>query len=164
MSQADPPAPIDAAVTDATAIGATTKDKAFVYLLRGGRDLLLLTHPDHPAAGIQVPAGTIEAGETPAAAALRELREETGLSRVRLTAFLGRTLFDLRPFGRAEIHRRHFFAARLEGMAPERWSHVEQHADYGEVRFDLFWWPLSAGAPNLIAEHGALLDRVAARG
>ncbi|MBU1880260.1 MAG: NUDIX domain-containing protein, partial [Chloroflexi bacterium] len=34
----------------------------------------------HPYAGVQVPAGTVEDGETPAQAALREAAEETGLA------------------------------------------------------------------------------------
>jgi 8-oxo-dGTP pyrophosphatase MutT (NUDIX family) len=42
-----------------------------------GTELLLF---EHPHAGVQLPAGTIELGETPEAAALREAREETGLS------------------------------------------------------------------------------------
>lgn len=42
-----------------------------------GTQLLLFQHQH---AGIQIPAGTIEPGETPAAAALREATEETGLS------------------------------------------------------------------------------------
>ena len=42
-----------------------------------GTELLLF---EHPHAGIQLPAGTIEPGETPETAALREAREETGLS------------------------------------------------------------------------------------
>jgi 8-oxo-dGTP pyrophosphatase MutT (NUDIX family) len=51
-----------------------------------GRELLVFTHPD---AGIQVPAGTMEAGETPEIAVLREVSEETGLTAVRLVAYLG---------------------------------------------------------------------------
>jgi 8-oxo-dGTP pyrophosphatase MutT (NUDIX family) len=42
-----------------------------------GAELLLFQHPH---AGIQVPAGTIEPGEEPQAAALREAAEETGLT------------------------------------------------------------------------------------
>ena len=41
------------------------------------RQLLVFRHPD---AGIQLPAGTIEVDETPEAALLREVREETGLA------------------------------------------------------------------------------------
>jgi 8-oxo-dGTP pyrophosphatase MutT (NUDIX family) len=42
-----------------------------------GAEILLF---QHPYAGIQIPAGTIEPGEAPAAAALREAFEETGLA------------------------------------------------------------------------------------
>ncbi|MCO6502731.1 MAG: NUDIX domain-containing protein [Acidimicrobiales bacterium] len=45
--------------------------KALAYVTAGTR-LLLLVHPDHPEAGIQVPAGTIRSGEEPGDAALRE--------------------------------------------------------------------------------------------
>ncbi|HVU10135.1 MAG TPA: NUDIX domain-containing protein [Phototrophicaceae bacterium] len=51
----------------------------------GGRQLLVLRHP---SAGIQLPAGTIEADETPEAAVLREVREETGLTAVEIVAHL----------------------------------------------------------------------------
>jgi len=40
----------------------------------------------HPSAGIQLPAGTVEAGEEIDAAVLREVREETGLTEVVLVA------------------------------------------------------------------------------
>ena len=42
----------------------------------GGPEVLLISHPN---AGIQAPAGTVEDGEAPEAAALREATEETGL-------------------------------------------------------------------------------------
>jgi 8-oxo-dGTP pyrophosphatase MutT (NUDIX family) len=52
----------------------------------GKPDLLLFQHPH---AGIQIPAGTIEPGETPAAAALREAAEETGLTQFAAVEALG---------------------------------------------------------------------------
>lgn len=44
---------------------------------------------EHPYAGIQIPAGTVEEGERPLDAALRETAEETGLTEVKLLAELG---------------------------------------------------------------------------
>lgn len=137
-----------------------TVSKAFIYLTRGGDELLLLAHPDHPDAGLQVPAGTIRTGETAEAAALRELEEETGLAEVRLVKLLGEALFDMRPFGKPEYHRRFFFHAVLEGAAPERWLHVERDGGPEPIRFELFWWPLSAGLPQLIARHGDLIGQL----
>jgi ADP-ribose pyrophosphatase YjhB (NUDIX family) len=51
-----------------------------------GPDLLLF---EHPQAGIQIPAGTVEAQETPEEAVLREVREETKLSPLTSTRYLG---------------------------------------------------------------------------
>ena len=42
-----------------------------------GTDLLLFHHPN---AGVQIPAGTVEPGEAPEAAAMREAAEESGLT------------------------------------------------------------------------------------
>jgi 8-oxo-dGTP pyrophosphatase MutT (NUDIX family) len=45
----------------------------------GRREFLVFRH-DNPAAGIQVPAGTVEPGESPREAVLREVAEEAGLT------------------------------------------------------------------------------------
>ena len=66
----------------------TTARKVLAYVTRGRR-LLVFRQPESPEAGIQVPAGTVEEGEGPEVAVLREAREETGLDGLRLDAFLG---------------------------------------------------------------------------
>jgi 8-oxo-dGTP diphosphatase len=134
--------------------------KAFIYLTRGTRELLLLAHPEHPEAGLQVPAGTIEAGESPEQAAIRELTEETGLDAFHIHAFLGEATYDMRPFGKPELHQRFFHHAVFEGIGPDRWLHMELHAGPIPIPFELFWWNLDAGAPQLIAGHGAMLARL----
>lgn len=53
--------------------------KAIAYITQGDR-LLVFRQPQYPEAGIQVPGGTIEDGESADEAALREAREETGLA------------------------------------------------------------------------------------
>lgn len=52
----------------------------------GAAQILLLKHT---SGKWMLPKGTIETGETPDAVALREVREETGISRVRVVADLG---------------------------------------------------------------------------
>ena len=64
-------------------------EKVTAFILRQtgpGRQLLLFRHP---SAGIQFPAGTVEPGEAPEAAAAREAAEETGLDGLRLVEFVG---------------------------------------------------------------------------
>lgn len=73
------------------------KQKAFAYITKG-TSLLILIHPDHPEAGIQVPAGAIEPGESPAEAVMREAYEETGLDGLVLAGFLGDCRRDMSDY------------------------------------------------------------------
>jgi 8-oxo-dGTP pyrophosphatase MutT (NUDIX family) len=68
--------------------GTLHKVTAFVTRTRsgGGQELLVM---QHPTAGVQVPAGTVEENEPVADAVVRELAEETGLVDVRLVRRLG---------------------------------------------------------------------------
>jgi 8-oxo-dGTP pyrophosphatase MutT (NUDIX family) len=55
-------------------------EKVTAFVVRrgaGGHELLLF---EHESAGVQIPAGTVEPGEDPGGAVLREAREETGLT------------------------------------------------------------------------------------
>lgn len=54
----------------------TVVEKVTAFITNASGQLLLL---QHPYAGIQIPAGTVEEGETPETAVLREVAEETGL-------------------------------------------------------------------------------------
>ena len=71
----------------------------------GAPELLIFQHPH---AGIQIPKGTVEPGETIASAAWRELEEETGVTAVRL----------LRPIGQW---------ARVCGAGPDEARPLEKH-------------------------------------
>ena len=54
------------------------RNRVFLYITQGEK-LLVLDYLDHSYLEPQVPGGTIEPGESPEEAALREAREETGL-------------------------------------------------------------------------------------
>ncbi|HEX6591433.1 MAG TPA: NUDIX domain-containing protein [Moraxellaceae bacterium] len=140
-----------------------TVEKAFAYITQGSGEtarLLVFRQPDFPEAGVQVPAGTIDKDETPDAAVLREAQEETGLTRLTAPHFLGQQDFDARPFGKQELHRRHFFHLRVEGVVAENWRHYESDPSDGSgvpIAFELYWLPLNAAREALVASHGELL-------
>ncbi len=105
----------------------------------GDHELLVFRHPD---AGIQLPAGSVEPGEEPGAAALREVEEETGLSETRLVALLGTRITEL---GSTKVFSEE---ARLrKGPSDDTeslvtlprgwWCHVQgEQGDYSEVRYE----------------------------
>jgi hypothetical protein len=78
---------------------ALTVDKVTAFITRGdgpARELLVFRHP---CAGVQLPAGTVEPGETLDAAVLREAAEETGLSTLTIVEGLATLPQELGPDG-----------------------------------------------------------------
>jgi 8-oxo-dGTP pyrophosphatase MutT (NUDIX family) len=139
----------------------TITDKVIAYVTRRGH-LLVFRHPAYPEAGIQVPAGTVDPGESPQAAVLREAREETGLSALRITRFLGVREYDLSAFGRDEVHRRHFFHVEVLEEVRSGWRHWETSPSEGEpVEFEFYWVRLPDLASELSGGQGELLSELA---
>lgn len=144
------------------------KYKAFAYITNRHR-LLLFRHVYIPEAGIQVPAGTIEAGESPQEAALREAIEETGLSDLAIDCFLGEQVRDMSEFVPGEINHRYFYHLRCSGQPPDSWQHEERDPSTGPepmpLIYEFFWASLPHGIPPLVADHGrmipVLLEKVA---
>ena len=130
-------------------------EKVVVYITHAGR-LLVFRHTEHPEAGIQVPAGTVEEGELPVAAVIREAREETGLERLEVRSFLGKRRYHF-EFDRSEVQVRHFYHLELLGEAPATWQHYESTPS-GLIPFEFFWAKLPDGVPELAAGQGELLS------
>lgn len=129
------------------------KHKVMAYITHGSR-LLVFKQPDFPEAGIQVPGGSIDDGECPDDAVLREAFEETGLNGLILGSYLGDTEHDLSPFGRREFIQRHYYHLYADGDPPETWQHWENDPSEGDlesVLFEFFWVELPEGVPPLIA-------------
>lgn len=125
-------------------------DKAIAYITRGDK-FVVFEEPHSPEAGIQVPGGTVEPGETLEHAVLREAQEETGLSHLTLVRALGVQLHR-RPSGR--IHRRHYFHLLDRSESEHQvWDHFEEHPHSGSapILYRLSWAPLE-GPPALNAE------------
>ena len=131
-------------------------DKAYAYVTWEGQ-LLVFEHPKHPEAGIQVPGGTIESGESPGEAVVREVREEADLTDVEIVEKLGTDTFDMSKW-RDEIQERHFYWLRYTGTPPENWRGYER--DHGApIPLDFYWVELDE-IPELHAGQGEYLGRL----
>lgn len=120
-------------------------DKSVALVLRAadrGQEVLVFTHP---WAGVQVPKGTVEPGEAPAQAALRELHEESGLVLDGPAHPIGTWERDL---GDGEIHRWHLFAIVASTGLPDRWTHVATGSIEEEgLAFAYRWLPVDPALP-----------------
>src|SRR5689334_1858944 len=133
--------------------------KVFAYITNQNR-LLVFRHTDFPEAGIQVPAGTVMAGEDLVTAVLREAWEETGLSDLVVQSYLGEQIRDMNDVGKNEIHHRHFFHLVCDDNPPNQWQHDETDPSDGgtvPIRFEFFWAGLPNQIPELICDHGIML-------
>ena len=96
------------------------RKRVVVYVERED-GLLVFDHRDHPEAGTQVPAGGVDAGEGLIEAAIREVREETGVRLETAPTLLG-THEHLDGLGRPAVS--HFFRVDAPTGLPSFWRHV----------------------------------------
>ncbi|TWE11304.1 NUDIX hydrolase [Rudaeicoccus suwonensis] len=126
-------------------MGTARSEKVVCYVVVGD-EILVFTHADYPleVTGVQVPAGTIEAGECPEAAALREAREETGMTDLRIVRKLGESDYDLTPY-RHEVAHRHFFELTSDTPTAANWTWQEPDPEDGGdgPTFRCYWIPLT---------------------
>lgn len=134
------------------------KVQAYVTRERDGRtELLVFEHADFPDAGIQVPAGSIDPGETPDHAVLRETFEESGLSDVAIVKYLG--CFPWFHASVQTVHQRHVYHLAVTAPMPDRWEHiVSAGAEDKGLRFVCCWMPVSEAATALRGQQGMYLE------
>ena len=99
------------------------RQRAICYVTRGHRELLVFEHDvstNDP--GVQLPAGGLEPGETPAQAAAREALEETGLVGLSMPVHLGSCRWNRLNVGAAQVW--HYFRLSAPVTAPDAWTHT----------------------------------------
>jgi 8-oxo-dGTP pyrophosphatase MutT (NUDIX family) len=126
-----------------------TVEKVTAFVTRdNGLDYDLLVF-QHPNAGVQLPAGTVEMGESPEQAVLREVVEETGLQRVKIKRMLGQLSLVLPEDERIILRMTKLFdspnfdASSPGGYGLERGSPVRVTGEAGvfsSVLCDLMDW------------------------
>lgn len=140
------------------------KRKVIAYVLQRRDDQWLIAifkHRDFPEAGLQVPGGTVDDGESIEAAVLREVQEESGLKQFTSIFLLGTDEFLHSE--KSEIHDRHFFALIFGGEAPSTFTHqVSAGIEDSGLVFLYTWYHLEK-VPPLAAEQGAYLPSLKAR-
>lgn len=125
----------------------------------GRLQVLVFDHANAPEAGTQVPAGSIDPGESPEEAVLREAREEAGLTDLALVRYLGR--FSHLVEERRQIHERHVFHLTSPGPLPELWEHdVSGEGEDRGMRFVCFWLDVDEAARVLSGGQGAYLQHL----
>lgn len=136
------------------------KNKVLVYLTWRDR-LLTFTQPKFPGAGRQVVAGTMDRDEMPVDAALRELREESGIDDAEVVRILGDYFYSMGKFGRSEIQHRHVVHVRVSNSIAmkEEWTYFETYPSSGgePIEFRFQWLPLFETEFSLIAGHDFFL-------
>jgi 8-oxo-dGTP pyrophosphatase MutT (NUDIX family) len=132
--------------------------KVIAYITHGD-ELLVFEQPEFPEAGTQVPGGTLESQELPAAGVMREATEETGLQDLRLVRALGAVTY-MAPSGQQV--QRHFFHLRAAARAEQHWDHWESRPSTGgpPIRFRFRWVQLHQ-LPQLAGEQDCMLNQLA---
>jgi len=115
---------------------ALQPNKASPVILRSFGGQLALLAFTHPLAGKQIIKGTIEAGEDPITAALRELYEESGIAGANARRDLG--IWQAGVWGQIWS----FTLCDVTQPLPTQWTHYT--TDGGGHTFDFFWQPLRA--------------------
>lgn len=116
------------------------RERAVCHVTRPGppcTELLVFDHVPGNGAGVQVPAGGLESGETPVEAARRECREETGQQGFGPPVYLGSAAWIHPEFRKREM--RHFFHLSAPADLPETWDHLAE----GRFLFRFRWEPLT---------------------
>jgi 8-oxo-dGTP diphosphatase len=138
------------------------KKKVLIYIARNKNnqtELLVFQHRDFPEAGIQVPGGTVKVNERPDDAAIRETKEESGVS-IDSPKLAG--VFNWFRRDKGEFQERHIFHVHLSNSA-DSWTHKVAGNNEDEDRdliFNFYWVPITDGVNILAGQQGLYLPKL----
>lgn len=119
-------------------------EKACAYITRNGSELLTFEGPGHD--GLQIPKGTVEAGENPQEAVYREIIEESGLAAVEGAHHLVTDVWQRRD-SPPKRYVRTFYHVPVHEPRDE-WTHVVTGSgEEAGAEFSFSWVELPTAAP-----------------
>lgn len=126
----------------------TYVQKACAYITRNERELLVFEGPGHD--GLQIPKGTIEGGEDPGVAVVREVAEESGLDVAGTTTHLTTDVWT-RRHSPPKRYVRHFFHTDIE-ESRDHWTHtVTGEGEEVGMEFEYSWVELPSSREFALA-------------
>lgn len=137
------------------------RPRVAAYVIRRvgeGMELLVFDHEGMPQAGTQVPAGGIRSTESRREAALREVKEETGLKNVRVVTEVG-IIESLHPVS-GQPRRTSYWVLEAAEALPSRWPHVVASDDGDDAMVFLCRWELLPLEVALADDQGSLLAQL----
>ncbi|OEC00679.1 DNA mismatch repair protein MutT [Lysinibacillus sphaericus] len=132
-------------------------EKAFGYITRKYDDRIqvLVFEQNTEGAGIQIPKGTIEDGETPLEAVIREMVEETGLTNLEVQGLIAQ---DYAEHYSGALQKRYFFHLTSNELQ-HTWQHNPTGLNEGNLQFT-FYWIEKEHDVELAKGHGDYLYRI----
>lgn len=129
--------------------------KALAAVLRKGSSGPEILVFRHPKAGVQLPKGTVEPGETIEDATHRELHEESGLKTFSKSELLGTwdRVVGGGPNEDGPLETNRWWVSLLwtEHTYPDRWDHrAEGSPEENGLIFSFFWLPVDAQLSNAL--------------
>ena len=108
----------------------------------------------HPLSGIQLPKGTIEQGEAPEEAVLRELEEESGITSGIVVSKIKESIYIFEGYevnsGEDQKQIWHLFHIASEYKPPKTWVHKATGSEAEEgLLFSYFWHHLDDQAGQI---------------
>ncbi len=125
-----------------------------IVLDDAGRVLLIERHVERDGRmvhEVRLPKGKLDAGETDADAALREVREETGYGDLEITADLGETRIEYDRPGQRVVRDEHYFLMRLTSST---YHGQDMKPGSEEALFDPLWADDLAHARRILTYEG----------